>query len=135
MATSIYIVEDHTFMRQALVDFIEDVPDFHVHGAVETAEEALAELNGEATTIDLVFIDTRLPGMDGIELVGELTRRWPTLRCLMLSGHGENSYVDRALKAGAQGYVLKGNPDEIPEAIRRVLDGESYLSAALKNKQ
>ena len=129
MLTTIYIVEDHAVMRGALVDFIKSTPDFAVAGAVETAEEALDEL--ERTTVDLVLVDTRLPGMDGIELVGELTRQYPKLLCIMLSGHSDRTYVKRALEAGAQGYVLKGNPDEIPEAIQCVLDGDTYCSEPL----
>lgn len=131
MSTRIYIVEDHKIMRGALVQFIEDMPELEVAGAVETAEEALAQLDGE--DVDLVLVDTRLPGMNGIELVGELKRRWPELRCLMLSGHSENTYYERALEAGAQGYVLKGDPDEIPAAIERVLGGGVYFSEPLQD--
>lgn len=131
MATCIYVVEDHAVMRRALIDFIEDLSNFDVMGAAESAEEALAELDGSA--VDLVLVDTRLPGMDGIELVGELTSRWPRLRCLMLSGHGEDTYVDRAVEAGARGYILKGDPDEIPDAMQRVLDGGVYFSEPLRN--
>lgn len=130
MAIRIYIIEDHAVMRRALVDFLEDLPDFEVQGAASTAEDALDALND--TPVDLVLVDTRLPGISGIELVGELTRRHPELRCVMLSGHGERIYVDRAMEAGAQGYVLKGNPDEIPEAIRRAQAGDVYLSTQLR---
>lgn len=131
MAVSIYIVEDHAFMRAALVDFIEDLPDLQVAGAVETAEEALEQLSN--ASVDLVLVDVRLPGMDGIQLVDELTGQRSELRCLMLSGHGEEAYVEQALEAGAQGYLVKGNPDEIPEAIDRVLGGGAYFSESLRD--
>ena len=132
MPTSIYIVEDHEFMRRSLAQFIGGLPDLTVAGTAGSAKEALGQL-GEAA-VELVLIDTRLPDMNGIELVEELRKRWPRLRCLILSGHGETHYVERAMKAGAQGYVLKGNPNEIPEAIRRVLGGEVYISAQEANR-
>ncbi len=129
MTAYIYIVEDHEFMRRALVDLIECTSGFEVAGAVETAEEALDQLDSAA--VDLVLVDTSLPNMNGIELVGELTKRWPKLRCVMLTGHDQHTYVEQAMEAGARGYVLKSNPDELPEAIRRVLSGGVYFSASL----
>ena len=139
MTARIYIVEDHALMRRTLTDFIDDLPGFEVAGGAETAEQALEELDelGEgaarAGAVDLVLVDTRLPGVSGIELVRALKERWPAIRCLMLSGHEERTYIDQALEAGAQGYVLKGKSEEIPEAIRRVLGGDVYLSAALQS--
>jgi DNA-binding NarL/FixJ family response regulator len=73
--------------------------------------------------------------MSGIDLVREMNERRPALRCLMHSGHGEASYVDQALQAGAWGYVLKGNPDELLTAIRHVICGEKYLSRILTDKR
>ena len=124
MNARIYIVEDHAVMRGALADFLRSTPGLEVAGAAATAEEALEEIDGDA--VDLVLVDTRLPGMGGIELVEELKGRWPGVACLMLSGHDDEAYVDRAKKAGAQGYLVKGKADEIPEAIQRVLAGEPY---------
>lgn len=118
-------------MRRALEQFLDDLSDFEVGGATETAEAALQALNGTAN-VDLALIDTRLPGMNGIELVKQLQARHPDLPCLMYSGHGETTYVEQALDAGARGYVLKGDPDELPTAIRRVLNGEQHLSAPLQ---
>jgi DNA-binding NarL/FixJ family response regulator len=71
--------------------------------------------------------------MGGIELVAALREQRPEMRCLILSGHNEKSYVQRALAAGAQGYLLKGEPAEIENAITRVLSGEQYLSASLRS--
>lgn len=127
----VYLVEDSEFMRGILIDFMEDLLDYEVKGVAATAEEAQEQLDGNA--VDVVLVDTALPGMDGIELVGKLLERWPELRCLMYSGHAEAFYVERALEAGARGYLLKGNPDEISEAVRVTLEGGTYLSASLKN--
>ncbi len=129
MATQIYIVEDHDVMRNALVDFIEGETSFEITGQAASAEQALEELR--ESTVDLALVDTRLPEMNGIELVAELKTRQPDLKCMMLSGHDEETYVEKALEAGASGYVVKGNPDEISEAIHQVLEGEVYLSNRL----
>lgn len=64
-------------------------------------------------------------------IVEQVRRRWPQLKCLMYSGHGEAPYVERALAVGAHGFVLKGAPDELTGAIRHVMRGELYVSRAL----
>ena len=130
MPLKIFIVEDHPIMRETLAAFVGDQPGYEVLAAAPTAEEALERL--EEVEVDLVLVDVSLPGMSGIDLVGEIGARWPALMCLMISGHGEAAYVERALAAGARGYVLKGNPYELPGAIRDVTRGETYLSASLK---
>lgn len=127
----IYIVEDHEMMREMMTEFLTMAPDLHVAGQAKTAESALEEL--ASTTVHLLLIDVALPGMSGIELVSEVRNRWPGLPCLMYSGHGEIAYARRALENGANGYVLKGNPDELVEAIHNVLSGKKYVSAPLKS--
>jgi DNA-binding NarL/FixJ family response regulator len=134
MPARIMIVEDNAYMRRALVQFFEDLQAFEVVSAVERAEEALEHLNGahppgaEAEGVDLALVDMRLSGgMSGTDLVRQLQEMRPDLSCLMYSGHGEQEYVDEALAAGAQGYMLKGSPDALPEAIQRVLAGEQYI--------
>jgi len=133
MAARIYIVEDHDRMRRMVVSFLSGKAGFEFVGEAETAEEALEELAsfGAETAVDLVLIDMSLPKMNGTELVSALQQRWPALPCVVLSGHGEASYVHRALKAGAQGYILKGDPYELQGAIEQVLRGERYTSPAL----
>lgn len=126
----LFIVEDHLVMREMLVAFLTNRSGYEVCGAAESAEEALGRL-GELG-YELALIDVSLPGISGIELVEAIRLRWPDIRCLMISGHGERSYVERALEAGARGYVLKGDPYELPEAIEQVMSGETYLSESLR---
>lgn len=120
-------------MRRALANFIDLLPDFEVTGTAETAEEAL-DYFAEGHEVDLVLVDTRLPEASGIEFVSALQERHPDVKCLMLSGHEERSYIDQALDAGAKGYIVKGKSDEIPEAIKAVLNGGTYMSPALQTK-
>ena len=129
VAQKIYIVEDHEIMREMLRETIDGLEGLSVSGAAATAEQALAEL--QDIEVNLVLIDMSLPGMSGASLVAHLRARQPPVRCLIYSGHRERTYVDQALEAGTQGYVLKGDPAELEGAIARVLNGEMYLSPDL----
>jgi DNA-binding NarL/FixJ family response regulator len=131
MIARIFIVENNPLMRETLIEFIELQPEFEVCGATEGAEEALRVVGGADP--DLVLVDMSLPGMNGAELAGALRKSLPGLPCLMLSGHGESAYVEVALAAGARGYVLKGDPTELPVAIRHVIGGRQYLSKSLRH--
>jgi DNA-binding NarL/FixJ family response regulator len=127
MVICVYLVEDHPLMREGLSIFLAEEGDLEVCGTAASGEEALEEL-ARASGVDVAMIDVSLPGISGIDLVRELHRLRPELACLMLSGHGEGTYVDSSLAAGARGYVLKGNPQEITEAIRVVASGGMYVS-------
>jgi DNA-binding NarL/FixJ family response regulator len=131
MPHHVFIVEDHALMRDMVATFLGSLPDLHVCGSARTAEDALRQLPDSA---DLVLIDIALPGMSGIDLVPELRARRPDVTCLVCSGHDEASYVQRALDAGVHGYVAKGHPAELAEAIQCVLRGERYLSASLRER-
>lgn len=131
MPTNIYIVEDHPLMREMLTELIEEDPDFRVCGVASSGEDALD--HAEALNPHLLLIDISLPRMSGIEFVLEARQRWPLTRLVMLSGHGERHYAASALSAGANGFVVKGNPDEIVDAIRQVFRGETYLSASVRD--
>lgn len=127
--TQIFIVDDHPVMRSSLRSILEREPDLTVCGEAATARTALAEAAGAEP--DLVLIDVSLPDMSGIELARELHARHPDLPLAMLSGHGEKTHVERALQAGARGYILKGQSDDIPEAVRLLVRGERYLSPGI----
>ena len=124
--TRLFIVEDHPVMRQSLRAFIKRQAGFELCGEAATAEAALGEI--EAMQPDMVLIDVALSGMSGLELLEIIRQRHPDLLCIMLSGHGERSHVAHALMAGARGYILKGDTDELAGALHRVLEGEIYLS-------
>lgn len=130
MSCKLFIVEDHALVRDMLVEFLNDIPGWQVSGIAQSAEEALDRLDG--LVIDIALIDVSLPGKSGIDLVGEIRLSWPQCPCLMLSGHAERRYVDAAFAAGARGYVVKGDANELADAVKQVLDGETYVSASLR---
>lgn len=122
----VFIVEDHPIMRSALSSLVGRERDLAICGQAVTGEVALERIAG--STPDVALLDVSLPGMDGLELVEVMQARFPSVACLMLSGHGERDYIDRALAAGARGYVLKGDVGEVVTGIRAVAGGEVYLS-------
>jgi DNA-binding NarL/FixJ family response regulator len=131
MPHHVFIVEDHALMRDMIAAYVKSLPDLHVCGTCRTAEEALDELPASA---QLVLVDVALPGMSGIDLIREICDRWPDLKCLVCSGHNEVSYVERALDAGAKGYVAKGDPTELADAIQCLIRGAPYLSVSLRER-
>ncbi len=128
MTIRVFIVEDHPVYRDTLVEYVDMVPDLELCGVVATGEEALEGL--EEVEPHVLVTDLALPGMSGITLVEEVRARWG-LPCLILSGHAEAHHVERALGAGADGYVLKGRPGELSAAIRAVVEGKRFLSESL----
>ncbi len=128
---AIYIVEDHPAMQHLLRQIITRHAEMTVCGVAGTAEIALEEL--ASLEADLVLLDVSLPGMSGIALINLLKIRSPALRCMVLSGHQENHYVQLALNAGASGYVVKDRPTELLHAIEQVLQGHIYLSPSLNS--
>ena len=129
MCCNVYVVEDHAVMRATISMLLDREEDFDVCGMAAAGEEALADLPCDAP--QLVLVDMSLPDMSGADLVRRLGEVWPEVPCLVLSGHGEQGYVKMAMEAGARGYVLKGEPMEIPRAMRAVIGGERFLSPRL----
>jgi len=130
MTHTIYLVEDQDLMRSSMRTYLSSEEDFQVVGTADSGEAAINDLIEERTNPmpDVALVDVALPGMSGIELVRKLRESHPALSCLILSGHAEEAYVEAAYDAGAQGYVMKGRPDEYIRAIRSILEGNSYRS-------
>jgi DNA-binding NarL/FixJ family response regulator len=126
MVHRVMVVEDHEWLRQMLCAYLGQLADIEVGGAVASAEAAIEGL--EQADADLVLVDLSLPGMSGLDLVREVGRRWPAVRCVVLSAHADGRHVAEALAAGACGYVRKNDPQELGEALSAVLDGTRYVS-------
>jgi DNA-binding NarL/FixJ family response regulator len=128
--TSILLVEDHPIFAQALQRVLHDKGQMEIKGVATSAEEALDMLPG--MDVDLVLVDVSLPKKSGIGLVLVLHEKYPNLPCIMLSGHLSPYYARSSLAAGARGYLIKDHSQEILEGIRRVLQGEVYVSEELR---
>jgi DNA-binding NarL/FixJ family response regulator len=128
----VFIVDDHPLVRQGLSLLINQQGTLAVVGEAGDAQQALAGL--ERTRPDLAIIDIGLKGMDGLELAKCLRKQLPHVKVLILSMYDEAIYAERALKAGARGYIMKQEAnEELLNAIQRVLAGKIYLSEAFSS--
>lgn len=130
---TILIVDDHPMFRRGLASLIESEPDLAVCGQAGSSAAALQAV--QQSQPDLVSVDLALGESDGLDLVKEMKRRHPRIPALVLSMHDEAVYAERALRAGARGYVNKQQLDEtVLVAIRRLLAGETYMSGTLEGR-
>jgi DNA-binding NarL/FixJ family response regulator len=126
-------VDDHPIVRQGLALLINREPDLAVCGDAEEASSGLRLL--EELKPNLVIVDLSLNGPDGLELLKNIRTRDPNLPVLILSMLDESLYAERALCAGANGYIMKQEATEkVLVAIRRILGGEIYVSDRMANR-
>lgn len=124
---SIFIVDDHPLVRRGLTQLIEGEPEFSVCGEATSMDETLKKLAHNSP--DLAIVDLSLPDGNGLDLVKRLLARFPDLSILISSMHDEMMFAERALKAGAKGYINKSaTGDEMIDAIKQVLKGKRYTS-------
>jgi DNA-binding NarL/FixJ family response regulator len=127
----VLVVDDHPMVCYGLAQLINRESDLLVCGEAADRRQALAAL--EALHPDVAIVDIALGGDDGLALIAETHERWPTILLLALSMHSELLFAERAIRAGAHGYVTKNEvSDKILLAIRRVLKGGVYLSTDLE---
>src|SRR5205814_7141268 len=124
------IVDDHPLFRKGLEQLINSHDGFAVCGEAENGPAAMGIIR--RIVPDLVIVDLNLPGANGIELIKNIRAEFPKLTILVLSMHDESLYAVRALRAGAQGYVMKHEAmANVIQAIQEVLGGRPYLSPAM----
>jgi DNA-binding NarL/FixJ family response regulator len=131
--SKIFVVDDHPIVRQGLGLLINREADMIVCGAAEEAQSALRAI--PTLQPDVMVVDISLTGPDGLELVKTIRTRDANLPILVLSMHDESIYAERALRAGANGYIMKQEATEkVLVAIRRILRGDVYLSDRISSK-
>ncbi len=129
----ILLVDDHPIMRRGLAELIDLEKDLVVCGEADSVQTALELIKLHEPKIALV--DLSLNNESGLELIKDIRARFPKVLMLVLSMHDERFYAERALRAGAKGYVMKQQATgQVLVAIRRVLAGEIYLSDAVSSK-
>jgi DNA-binding NarL/FixJ family response regulator len=129
LKTRTLIADDHAVVRRGLCAIFDRLPDFEVVGEATDGAQAIRQaLDKDA---DLAVLDISMPRMTGLQATGELTRRSPHTRVLMLSMHDNEQYFFEALKAGASGYVLKSAVDrDLVDACRAAMRGEPFIYPA-----
>jgi len=123
----VFLVDDHPLVREWLTNLINQQPDLVVCGEAESAPQALqaiAQVRPEVAIVDISLKDS-----SGVELIKSLKQSQPEVAVLVLSMHDESLYAERALRAGAKGYIMKRETTKkVIDAIRRVLEGKLYVS-------
>jgi len=128
----ILLVDDHAVFRDGLARIIGQEKDLVICGEASDGVEALDLV--PRLKPDLVIVDITLEGMTGIDLIDTLRKRYPDLRILVLSMHKESLYAQRALRSGANGYIMKRESGKkLLTAIRQILSGKTYISEELNN--
>jgi DNA-binding NarL/FixJ family response regulator len=127
LKTQVMIVDDHPIVRQGLTQLINRERDMEVCAEAADSYAAMAAI--EAHPPDFLIVDISLKTMDGLTLIKEVKHRRPRLPVLVVSMHEESLYAERALRAGAMGYIMKQEGTEkMIEAVRKILEGKIYLS-------
>ncbi len=130
---SIFLVDDHVLTRRGLAELINEQPDLEVCGEASTASEALQQIRDKSP--DLAVIDLSLGEGSGLELIKDIRYTNESIRLVVASMHDEDIFAERVMKAGAQGYVNKGEPAQrFIDAIRTVLKGQICVSDRLSNR-
>jgi two-component system response regulator NreC len=129
----VLIAEDHTILREGLRALLCSDPDIEVVGEVENGRDAIRLAATLAPR--LVLMDISMPGINGIEAMAEIKKRFPDTKVITLTVHKTDEYIREALQAGVDGYVLKdATADELIMAIKSVANGKTYLSPSISER-
>ena len=127
------VVDDHPIVRHGIVQLLNRQPDMEVVAEADDAESALSHLRERS--FSLVVTDISLPGLSGLDLIRRVNANKEAPPILVLSMHEESVYAERALNAGARGYVMKQEaPDKLVAAVRKLLAGGIYLSPQMEER-
>lgn len=125
MAITIVIVDDHPVVRMGLRTLMEGEPECRIVGEAANGKEAVALV--EDLCPNVLILDLMLPGMNGMQVIGEVRHRAPATRVIVLSMHSDRAYVNEAFRRGAHGYVVKDSlAEQIMVAIRTVMTGSRF---------
>ena len=129
----VLLVDDQTIIRQGLRSLLESKPDLVVVGEAENGQKALQQV--EALQPDVVLMDIRMPGMDGVAATQSITQMFANTKVLVLTTFDDDEYVSQAMRVGANGYLLKDTPsEELALAIRLIHRGYTQLGPGLLEK-
>jgi len=127
--TDLLIVDDHEIVRAGIKRLVENTPNLNIVADLGSGEEAYQFL--QKNMVDLVIMDVSMPGKGGIETTHQIKRRFPKIKVLMLSMHDNAMIIDKAMKAGASGYILKNDlSDDLLNAVEKVMNDETVISAS-----
>lgn len=126
MRIRVVLADDHKLFREALRNLLGRHPDIEVVG--EACDGIQAVELARSLLPDVVVMDIRMPRLDGIAAIGQLLAAHPSVKVLVLSANSAHIFASAMLAAGARGYLTKSDAEELPRAIRAVMNGLEYLS-------
>jgi len=128
--TNLLIVDDHEIVRAGIKRLVENTPNLNIVADLGSGEEAYQFLH--KNTVDLIIMDVSMPGKGGIETTNQIKKRYPKIKILMLSMHDNAMIIEKAMKAGADGYILKNDlSDDLLNAVEKVMNNETIISASV----
>ena len=128
--TDLLIVDDHEIVRAGIKRLFENTPNLNIVADLGSGEEAYQFL--QKNTVDLIIMDVSMPGKGGIETTNQIKKRHPKIKILMLSMHDNAMIIEKAMKAGADGYILKNDlSDDLLNAVEKVMNNETIISASV----
>ena len=128
--TDLLIVDDHEIVRAGIKRLVENTPNLNIVADLGSGEEAYQFLH--KNTVDLIIMDVSMPGKGGIETTNQIKKRYPKIKILMLSMHDNAMIIEKAVKAGADGYILKNDlSDDLLNAVEKVMNNETIISASV----
>jgi len=128
--TDLLIVDDHEIVRAGIKRLFENTPNLSIVADLGSGEEAYQFLH--KNTVDLIIMDVSMPGKGGIETTNQIKKRYPKIKILMLSMHDNAMIIEKAMKAGADGYILKNDlSDDLLNAVEKVMNNETIISASV----
>ena len=128
--TDLLIVDDHEIVRAGIKRLFENTPNLNIVADLGSGEEAYQFLH--KNTVDLIIMDVSMPGKGGIETTNQIKKRYPKIKILMLSMHDNAMIIEKAIKAGADGYILKNDlSDDLLNAVEKVMNNETIISASV----
>ena len=127
------IADDHKILLEGMASLFDQLEDIQVVSKVSNAKQAISFLETNAD-IDIVLMDINMPVMNGIEGCKYIIKTFPKVRVIALSSYNKHSYINRMLKNGASGYILKNaNAEDIEKGIRDVYDGNKHIPTEVMN--
>ena len=128
--TDLLIVDDHEIVRAGIKRLVENTPNLNIVADLGSGEEAYQFLH--KNTVDLIIMDVSMPGKGGIETTNQIKKRHPKIKIIMLSMHDNAMIIEKAMKAGADGYILKNDlSDDLLNAVEKVMNNETIISASV----
>ena len=128
--TDLLIVDDHEIVRAGIKRLFENTSNLNIVADLGSGEEAYQFLH--KNTVDLIIMDVSMPGKGGIETTNQIKKRYPKIKILMLSMHDNAMIIEKAIKAGADGYILKNDlSDDLLNAVEKVMNNETIISASV----